>query len=131
MNAIVIVISLFEDTWSPIILTITDSFFNAAFYFFRKWPYDKFNLAFMEKNMAYMLGYGFFVSFITNLPLPPSLSIGCYLILGQWMIINAILTSPPEIEFTSWGQIYRAVTNYDERRKLINGYNIHRRKLRD
>lgn len=102
MNLALIVITMFEETYSPWILVIMDSFFNAAFYYFRKWPYDKYNVAFLEKHMAYCLGYGFPVSFITNWLLPPSFSIGGYLLISQYMIVNALCHSPPNITFKSF-----------------------------
>lgn len=101
MNVFLIVITMFEVTYSPWLLVIMDSFFNAAFYYFRKWPYDKYNVAFLEKQMAYCLGYGFPVSFITNWLLPPSFSIGGYLLISQYMIVNALCHSPPKITFNS------------------------------
>ena len=86
-----------------------DCFFNTAFYFFRKWPYDKYNVAFLEANMSYAMGYGFFVSLVANLILPPSMSIGGYLLLSQWMIINALCHSPPKVEFDSFSSIFKAL----------------------
>lgn len=77
------------------ILMISESFFNSAFYFLKKWPYDRFNVAFMEKNIAYMLGYGFFISFVCNVCLSGDFSRGAYFVLSQWMIINCLLFSPP------------------------------------
>jgi hypothetical protein len=47
MNLLVVVITLFDEKYFPILLVIMDSFFNTAFYFFRKWPYDKYNVAFL------------------------------------------------------------------------------------
>jgi len=41
------VIGIFDKVYFPILLVIVDSFFNAAFYYFRKWPYDKYNVAFL------------------------------------------------------------------------------------
>lgn len=53
----------------------------------------------MEKNLAYMLGYGLFVSVVCNFLLPPSLARPAYFLLSQWMIINAVLHSPPSTAF--------------------------------
>jgi hypothetical protein len=108
-----------------------DSFFNTAFYYFRKWPYDKYNVAFLEKNLAYCLGYGFFVSIVTNVMLPPSMSIGGYLLISQWMIINALYHTPPQKEFNSFAEIYEVLSSREERRKLPSAYNIHRSRLNE
>jgi len=97
MNLLIIVITLFDETYFPFILVIMDSFFNTAFYYFRKWPYDKYNVAFLEKHLAYSLGYGFFVSLFANVILPSTMSIGGYLLLSQIMIINAFCHTPPEV----------------------------------
>lgn len=97
MNLLVVVITLFDEKYFPILLVIMDSFFNTAFYFFRKWPYDKYNVAFLEKFMPYCLGYGAFVSIFANVILPPSMSIGGYLLISQWMIINALYHTPPQV----------------------------------
>lgn len=102
MNLLLIIITLFDETYFPILLVVMDSFFNAAFYYFRKWPYDRYNVAFLEKQMAYSLGYGFFVSLVSNVLLPSTMSIGGYLLISQWMIINAICHSPPAVEFNSF-----------------------------
>ena len=45
----------------------------------------------MEKNIAYMMGYGFFVSFVCNVCLNGDFSRGAYFVLSQWMIINCLL----------------------------------------
>ena len=34
-----------------------DSFFNTAFYYFRKWPYDKYNVAFLEAKLRGVLNW--------------------------------------------------------------------------
>lgn len=47
MNLLLIVITLFEDRYFLAIMVIMDCFFNTAFYYFRKWPYDKYNVAFL------------------------------------------------------------------------------------
>jgi hypothetical protein len=111
MNVLLIIITLFDEKYFPVLLVIMDSFFNACFYYFRKWPYDNFNVAFLEKHMAYCLGYGFFVSVVTNVMLPPSMSIGAYLLISQWMIINALYHTPPKVEFSSFSEIYKIITN--------------------
>jgi hypothetical protein len=79
--------------------------------------------------MAYSLGYGFFVSITTNVMLPPSMSIGAYLLISQWMIINALYHTPPQKEFSSFSEIILVLTNREERRKLPSAYNIHRDRL--
>lgn len=61
----------------------------------KTWPFDKYNIGFMEKNMAYMLGYGFTVSVVCNYFLSGSLSTGAYLIISLWMLINSVVYSPP------------------------------------
>jgi hypothetical protein len=97
VNILLIVITLFDEVYFPWIMTIMDCFFNTAFYYFRKWPYDKYNVAFLEAHMSYAMGYGAFVSVVTNIMLPTSMSIGGYLLISQWMIINAFCHTPPEI----------------------------------
>lgn len=47
MNLLLIIITLFDEKYFPVLLVIMDSFFNTAFYYFRKWPYDKYNVAFL------------------------------------------------------------------------------------
>lgn len=47
--------------------------------------------------MPYCLGYGAFVSIFANVILPPSMSIGGYLLISQWMIINALYHTPPQV----------------------------------
>jgi hypothetical protein len=79
--------------------------------------------------MSYALGYGAFVSITTDILLPTSVSIGGYLLISQWMIINALYHSPPEVEFTSFADILN-IFKGDERKKLPSAYNIHRQKLR-
>lgn len=78
-------------------LVLSESFFNSAFYFLKKWPYDRYNIGFIEKNLPYMLGYGFFVSVVCNVILSGSMARGVYFIMSEWMIINCIIYSPPEI----------------------------------
>jgi hypothetical protein len=81
--------------------------------------------------MSYAMGYGAFVSVVTNIMLPTSMSIGGYLLISQWMIINALCHTPPDIEFNSLGEIIKVLTKSEERRKLASAYNIHRKKMRD
>ena len=81
-------------------LLISESFFNSAFYFLKKWPYDRYNIGFIERNLPYMLGYGFFVSLVCNVMLSGDLARGAYFLISQWMIINCLLYGPPEKEFT-------------------------------
>lgn len=77
-----------------------------------------------------MLGYGFFVSFICNVCLSGDLSRGAYFIISQWMIINCLLYSPPEKNFTNFSEVWKYVTSSELRSKLPNSYNIHRQKIR-
>ena len=79
--------------------------------------------------MPYCLGYGFFVSLATRIILPSSMAIGGYLLISQWMIINALYHTPPQIQLHSFEDIFRVLTNRDERRRLPSAYNIHREKL--
>jgi hypothetical protein len=110
VNLLLIIISLFDEKYFPWIIAVMDCFFNTAFYYFRKWPYDKYNVAFLEAHMSYALGYGAMVSVLTNVFLPPSMSIGAYLLLSQWMIINAIIHSPPANKITSFAMLVQVVT---------------------
>ncbi len=95
MNLLLVIFTSFDATYFPILLVILDSFFNACFYYFRKWPYTNFNVAFLEKNLAYCLGYGLFVSLAVDILLPSSMKTGGYLLISQWMIINALCHTPP------------------------------------
>ena len=45
------------------------------------------------------MGYGTFISVVTDVLLPSSVSIGGYLLISQWMVINALYYSMPEVEF--------------------------------
>lgn len=76
----------------------------------KTWPFDKYNIGFMEKNMSYMVGYGFTVSVVCNLVLTGSYATGSYLILSLWMLINSVIYSPPEVRFQSVDDIVRVVT---------------------
>jgi hypothetical protein len=96
----------------------------------KTWPFDKFNIGFMEKNMAYMIGYGFTVSVVCNYVLSGSLSTGAYLIMSLWMLINSVVYSPPLVQFNSKDDIVRVCTNSAERKQLKNAYNEHRRNIR-
>jgi hypothetical protein len=127
-NLLLIIINLFEGRYLPWAIALLDSFFNTAFYYFRKWPYDKYNVAFLEANMSYAMGYGAFVSIVTDVLLPSPFSIGGYLLLSQMMIINAMCHTPPTIEFNSFGDIFKALK---DRKKLGSAYNVHRLKLRE
>ena len=101
MRIILIIVTLLDQSYFPWVLVLMDSFFNTAFYFFRKWPYDKYNVAFLEKNLSYCIGYGLPVSFIVTMVLPSSMATGTYLLISQYMIINAMAHSPPHAIFTS------------------------------
>ena len=105
VSLFLIICSLFDQVYFPWILAIMDCFFNTAFYFFCKWPYDRYNVAFLEVHMSYSVGFGAFVSILTDALLPSSVSVGAYLILSQWMIINALCFSPPEATFKNFSDI--------------------------
>ena len=92
-----------------ICLVISESFFNSTFYFLKKWPYDRYNIAFMERNLPYMLGYGLVVSIVCNVVLKGIFSSAAYFILSQWMIINCVIFSPPEVEFKSWDHVMEVI----------------------
>jgi hypothetical protein len=77
-----------------------------------------------------MLGYGFFVSFVCNVCLSGDLSRGAYFVISQWMIINCLLYSPPEVEVKSFTEAFKYISSAEERSKLPNAYNIHRKKIR-
>jgi hypothetical protein len=77
------------------------------------------------------MGYGLFVSLVTNILLPSTMSIGGFLLISQIMIINAICHSPIEVEFHSFKEILNVVSNRSVRMGLANAYNNHRRQLRD
>ena len=77
-------------------IIISESFFNSAFYFLKKWPYDRYNVAFLEHNLPYMLGYGLFVSIVCNWILIGTWARGAYFLISQWMMINCVIFSPPE-----------------------------------
>lgn len=93
-----LILSSFIPWLGAIFLLISESFFNSTFYFLKNWPYDRFNVAFLEKQLPYMLGYGFFVSFVTNILFTGDIGRGLYFMISQWMIINAVVYSPPDIE---------------------------------
>ena len=80
-----------------ICLVISESFFNSAFYFLKKWPYDNYNIGYIEKNLPYMLGYGFSVSLVCNVFFKGIWSSAAYFLISQWMLINCVLFSPPEV----------------------------------
>jgi hypothetical protein len=72
-----------------------NSFFNSTFYFFRRWHYDRYNVAFLAHHLFYNVGFGMFVTVVSDLLLPKTLSTGAYMMISQFMIINALLHSPP------------------------------------
>lgn len=92
------------------LLILSESFFNGVFYFMKTWPFDKYNIGFMEKNLSYMIGYGLVVSLICNYLLAGSLATGAYLVLSLWMLINSIMYSPPLVEFKSISDIIEIFT---------------------
>lgn len=79
-----------------------------------------------------MLGYGFFVSFVCNVCLSGDLSRGAYFVISQWMIINCLLHSPPEIgeDGIEGRALWKCLISSKERSSLPNAYNIHRRNIR-
>jgi hypothetical protein len=97
VSILLILFGFFDQIYFPWMLAIMDCFFNTVFYYFRKWPYDKYNVAFLEAHMSYSLGFGAFVSIATDIILPSPLSISGYLLISQWMIINALYYNPPAI----------------------------------
>lgn len=111
-------------------LILSESFFNGVFYFMKTWPFDKYNIGFMEKNMSYMVGYGFTVSVVCNYFLSGSMATGAYLVLSLWMLINSVIYSPPLIQFNSFDDILKILANQNERNILKNAYNQHRLKMR-
>lgn len=80
-------------------LIISEGFFNGIFFFLRKWPYDEFNIGFIERKWAYLVGYGMFISFVCNYVFMNDtlLSNGAYLMLSVWMIVNMAVSSPPDL----------------------------------
>ncbi len=112
------------------LLILSESFFNGVFYFMKKWPFDKYNIGFMEKNMSYLVGYGLTVSLICNYFLNGSYATGAYLLLSLWMIINTVIYSPPLVQFKSIDDVIKIFTSENSRNGLKNAYNYHRNKIR-
>ena len=110
-------------------LIISESYFNGIFFFLRKWPYDEFNVGFIERKWAYLTGYGLFISIVCNYLLAgnPLVSNGGYLLLSVWMIVNMAVSSPPDLEIKSLEDVAKALVS--KRRELNNSYNAHRDKL--
>ena len=98
LNLVLIVVSLFFPIAGSVLMVISEAFFSSTFYFLEKWPYDRYNIAFIENNVAYMLGFGFFFSFICNWCLEGFYSIAAFFIISLWMMINCQLYSPPPID---------------------------------
>lgn len=94
-----------------LLLILSESFFNGVFYFMKTWPFDKYNIGFMEKNKSYMMGYGFVVSLACNYLFTASYATGAYLLFSLWMIINTVVYSPPIVEFKSIKDIKKIFTN--------------------
>lgn len=79
-----------------------------------------------------MLGYGFMVSFVTNIMLSGDIARGLYLLISQWMIINVVLYSPPEVNTEEDIETLRGVlVGSKERSSLKNDYNQHRMRIRN
>jgi hypothetical protein len=112
-------------------LIIWESFFNGIFFFLRKWPYDEFNIGFIERKWAYLTGYGLFISIVCNYIFVsnPLISTGMYLLLSVWLIVNMAVSSPPELNIQSPVDMLTALVC--KRSLLSNSYNIHRDKLKD
>lgn len=47
INLCLMVFTMYFPILGSILLVISESFFNATFYFLEKWPYDRFNIAFV------------------------------------------------------------------------------------
>lgn len=112
-------------------LILSEGFFNGIFYFIRKWPYDDFNIGFFEKKWAYLTGYGLTISIICNYVFQnyPLLSNGAYFLLSPYLIINMIVSSPPNITVNSISDMLKILTT--KRSELTNSYNTHRNNLRE
>jgi|JI6StandDraft_1071083.scaffolds.fasta_scaffold06312_4 hypothetical protein len=112
-------------------LIISESFFNGIFFFLRKWPYDEYNIGFIERKWAYLTGYGLFISVVCNYLLAdnPLISNGAYLLLSVWKIVNMTVSSPPDIEIHSIADMKKTLTA--KRKDLNNSYNAHRDKLKE
>lgn len=112
-------------------LIISESYFNGIFFFLRKWPYDEYNVGFMEKSWAYLTGFGLAISIICNYLFASNnlLSTGFYFLLSVWMIVNMTVSSPPDLEIKSFSDMYKVLTT--KRKDLNNSYNAHRDKLKD
>lgn len=96
-----------------------------------KWPYDRYNIAFIENNVAYMLGFGFVVSFVCNWCLEGFYAIAAFFMVSLWMMINCQLYGPPSVEaFRDWGHFWGCITSHEERARLPNAFNLHRERLR-
>lgn len=112
-------------------LIFSESFFNGIFFFLRKWPYDEYNIGFIEKKWAYLTGFGLVISVVCNYLLASNalVSNGAYLLLSVWMIVNMTVSSPPDLEIKSLTEMINALKS--KRRELNNSYNAHRDKLKD
>lgn len=81
-----------------------------------------------------MLGYGFTVSFVTNILFTGDIARGLYLLISQWMIINTVLHSPPDLPTINTEKGIESLKSVlmmrTERSSLSNGYNEHRMRIR-
>ena len=92
-------------------LILSEAFFNGIFYFIRKWPYDEFNIGFFERKWAYLTGYGLVVSVVCNYLFQdfPLLSNGAYFLMSLWLIINMIVSSPPDLNISSFREVLQCL----------------------
>ena len=102
-----------------LVLIVLESFFNGAFYFLQNWPYDVFNVGFIEKNFPYMFGYGFVISVICNYFLEGIYATAAYLIISLWMLINTIVFSPPEAKFNNLNDVVEILFKKYKQRKFL------------
>ena len=102
-----------------LVLIVLESFFNGAFYYLQNWPYDVFNVGFIEKNFAYMFGYGFVISVICNYFLEGIYATAAYLIISLWMLINTIVFSPPEVKFNNLNDVVEIIFKKYKQRKFL------------
>jgi hypothetical protein len=76
------------------VMVVSEAFFSATFFFLSTWPYDKYNVAFLELNIAYLTGFGMFISILGNYLLTGITSLGVCMLFSLWMLINSVLYSP-------------------------------------
>jgi hypothetical protein len=76
-----------------------------------------------------LLGYGFFVSFLSNYVFKSSvlLSNGAYFLMSLWLIINCVVSSPPVVEVNNIKEGLNIL--FGKRNLYSNSYNLHRKQL--